>query len=132
MMRSDEEINETRKYLLIVPRPTMPVPQREESRLSINTIQETEMIKQVHIPQPPQILDFILTDKYYSAMIKYLTLDILPDETRLARKILLQKEEFVMENDILYHIYTPTTRNNTKLDPILQTVIPTELRKDIF
>jgi hypothetical protein len=65
-------------------------------------------------------------------MIEYLTLDILPTETRLARKICLQKEEFLMENNILYHIYTPTTRNNAKLDPVLQTVIPTVLRKDIL
>ena len=61
----------------------------------------------------------------------YLSSGIAPDEPRKAAKIVAEAEQYVLENDVLYHIYTPRTKKLAKSDRcIKQLALPTQYRSE--
>jgi len=57
----------------------------------------------------------------------------LPSDDKLARRIVLEQDQYVIEDDILYHLFTPRTRNVAIVRPIIkQLVVPISMRGDVL
>jgi len=65
-------------------------------------------------------------EKAITSLLEYLDNGQLPPNDKEARQILLNADNFVVRNDILYHIWSPK-RNAGISDSILQLVIPVNL-----
>lgn len=70
------------------------------------------------VPTFPQEIDLdnfkqaLVSDSYAGKMLKYLEQDILPDDQRQARDILLQADQYIVHEGLLYHIWhTPAKRH---------------------
>ena len=66
-----------------------------------------------------------MRDPESKVIIKYLTLGVLPDSDTDARSILLRQEDYIMIDDLLFHIFTPT---GSKPSAQAQLVIPQNLK----
>ena len=64
-------------------------------------------------------------------MITYLATKTLPNDEKLSRFIVHQHDNFYLdENNLVYHVWSPTGRNTTATKP--QLLIPGNLRFDIL
>ena len=53
----------------------------------------------------------------------------LPEDDKLARKIVLESDQYGMRNDTLYHIFSPITKGVLRMDTLInQVVVPVKLR----
>jgi transposase InsO family protein len=70
----------------------------------------------------------------FSDIITYLETQELPENEKLARRVLLQSEQFVIGTDnLLYHLYQPRTKNLDRLKSVIrQVAIPPSMRADIL
>jgi hypothetical protein len=60
----------------------------------------------------------------------YLNQGKLPEEDTLARRIVLEAQDYVLRDGVLYHLYTPQTKRiNRALAVIEQVCVPTRYRK---
>src|SRR5208282_2574010 len=68
----------------------------------------------------------------FAPLFDYLQNGTLPRTDDAARKVIVQSPDFEVENGILYHTYTPRTRNvNRARAMIKQLCVPTALREAI-
>lgn len=84
---------------------------------------------------PPSSVSRVLTsqsrDQELHPIIRYLQCDELPQNDEDARKLLLEVDNYVLDdNGLLYHISVPPPR--TKQDPVVQLVVPRDLRHEII
>ena len=57
----------------------------------------------------------------------------LPEDDKLARKIVLESDQYGMRNDTLYHIFSPRTKGVLRMDTLInQVVVPVKLRCQIL
>ena len=69
-------------------------------------------------------------DPGVNQMIRYLTQGELPTNNNDARHLILHQEDYIMLNDILYHIHVPQSQKSTKA--VAQLVIPQDLKAYIL
>ena len=69
-------------------------------------------------------------DPFCRKIIRFLRYGTLPRKTKEARAIILREEDYVMMNNILFHIYTPT--KNKHNDAQAQLVVPQNLKSQIL
>jgi O-acetyl-ADP-ribose deacetylase (regulator of RNase III) len=59
----------------------------------------------------------------------YLSSGILPDDERLARRTVHEADDYILEDGLLFHLFTPRTKNLDRLSAVIkQLCIPTNLR----
>jgi len=69
----------------------------------------------------------------YKPIFEYIEAGILPQEEKAARKIILESEQFVIDDGTLYHIFHPRTKRMDKIVPIVkQLCIPRILREELM
>ena len=67
------------------------------------------------------------------AIITYLKNDVVPSDAKLANLVVHNPDAWVMEGNILFHLYEPRKRNINSLKPIVkQVVIPVPLRSEVM
>ena len=66
--------------------------------------------------------------KYYYL---YLTEDIIPEDPKVKTKVLAEASQFVILNDVLYHLYYPRG-SSLKNEPIRQLAVPRLLREEVL
>jgi RNase H-like domain found in reverse transcriptase len=82
------------------------------SALSVNAVTtQCEPDIAAKLPSLEQIRDQFPNSDYFGNMYKYFTTGVLPTDDKKARKALLEAQDFVLENDVLYHLWTPRTKN---------------------
>ena len=64
------------------------------------------------------------SDQHLGAIIEYLKTGQLPDDTQLARKIILQAGDFLLTNDILYNLHCKTDKGPSKERKVIQVSLP--------
>ena len=69
-------------------------------------------------------------DPELKPLIKYLKDNSLPADKDLARQIVLREEDYIILDDILYHIYVPPSQKSSK--SVAQLVIPQDLKAYIL
>ena len=69
-------------------------------------------------------------DATLADLIAYLKSEELPANNKLARSLLLIVDDFFLEDDILYHLWTPSGRKKT--GPFVQLVVPNGLKLQIM
>jgi transposase InsO family protein len=79
-----------------------------------------------------QRLDLLRRDPFFGGIITYLEQEELPENARMARNVLLQVSEYVLQDDTLFHLYIPKGRRHKPEEAILQTVVPKELRAEVL
>ena len=69
----------------------------------------------------------------YKAIYSYLADSELPSITSLAKRVLAEADQYIIDNGILFHLYTPCTRGVPKAQRIIrQLAVPTEWRQDVL
>ena len=63
-----------------------------------------------------------------SLIINYLESNTLPDDDRQARQVVIESDRYLIENNILYHLFTPRRYENTNSLPIKQVAVPITMR----
>ena len=64
----------------------------------------------------------------YKHIIAYLTDGSLPDDEKLAKRVILEAEHYVFINDTLYHLYQPRSKGLDRIMPVVeQLCIPRSL-----
>ena len=56
----------------------------------------------------------------------------LPDDDKLARQVTIESNDYIVDNDILYHLYYPRGKGHRVDRMVKQLVIPLSLRNDIL
>jgi len=87
----------------------------------------SQMFSAVDIPQlqreSPDLLPFI----------RYLEANELPEDNSLARKIILQSEQFALDDNTLYHLYYPRSKKLAAVKPVIkQLAVPLAMRTDLI
>jgi hypothetical protein len=83
----------------------------------------------------PTLEDFrktINTCPDFAPFYSYLSDGTLPSDDQQARRIILEAQHFVLDNGILYHLYTPRTKRLDRAYAIVkQLCVPTQFRPEI-
>jgi transposase InsO family protein len=83
----------------------------------------------------PTLEDFRKTIKTcpdFAPFYSYLSDGTLPSDDQQARRIVLEAQHFVLDNGILYHLYTPRTKRLDRAYAIVkQLCVPTQFRPEI-
>ena len=98
--------------------------QKASNWVTINSPSILETIENL-FPEPINIEDIQRQqseDEYLSPLIKFLTYNTLPDDSDQARRVLLTQEEFILQDNTLYHISSDNIGNT-----LCQVVIPSGL-----
>jgi RNase H-like domain found in reverse transcriptase/Integrase zinc binding domain len=84
------------------------------------------------LPDLEDVKDSIRACPDFADIFWYLSNGQLPDDDKVARKIILQAPDFVLENGVLYHLYSPRTKHLQRAKAVVkQLAIPTALRHRI-
>ena len=68
----------------------------------------------------------------FSEMYRYLKSGILPENDDAARRVMLDSQNYVLQNDALYHLFTPRTKKiDRAFSVVKQLCVPNKFRKDI-
>ena len=71
-------------------------------------------------------------DPKLQPLFNYLQNDILPEDSKLARTIVAESPDYVLDNGVLYHLYYPRGKGH-KLDRVIkQLVVPHQLQNDVL
>ena len=98
-----------------------------------------DCVNALHLPPPPVTIPSLdeIRIAYeacpdFGPMVRYLANGELPADDQLARRITLTAEDYVLEDDILYHLFAPRTRNIGRAHAVVrQLAIPTGYREAI-
>ena len=112
-----------------------------EFKLNSNDIQvvtddtDESKVEQMNLNEIEQSMDLFrrkqLEDVEYSDIILYLKNKTLPSDVTVASRIRVQASSYMIVDDLLYHIWTPTNTSQ-RLDVRKQLVVPSSLRQDIM
>jgi len=96
-----------------------------DHNLDINTITDITERQDIQTLQR-QCPDFIPIFDYFET-------GELPTDDKAARKIILESEQFVIDNGILYHLLCPRTKRLDKMMPVIQQLcVPKVLREKLM
>lgn len=103
-----------------------------EDSPEVNTILESELIDQ----DPNDTLWNDITEAQRSCpdlepMIRYLESEEIPESNQEARKLIIEANEYVLQNGALYHLWQPRAKKSARRF-IQQLVIPRKMRKQIL
>lgn len=73
-----------------------------------------------------------LNDAQAAPLIQYLQQGILPADQRIARRIMLDAQDHVIDNQILYHLWYPRGPGHLHERVVRQLVVPHALRNDVL
>jgi hypothetical protein len=71
-------------------------------------------------------------DEDIKMSLKYKLLNELPEDQKVAKRIVIESDQLVVENGILYHLYQPRGRKRGDTDIVKQLVVPFSLRNDVL
>jgi hypothetical protein len=71
-------------------------------------------------------------DNLLAPIIQYLQNGTLPDDDKIARRLVIESADYVLQEGVLYHIYTPRGKGSPAQRAIRQLVVPHPLKKDIL
>ena len=75
----------------------------------------------------PKVMEAQSKDPQLRPIINYLKYDKLPRNNDLAKSIIRKQEDYILINDILYHVYVPIQAKSTQA--VVQLVIPQDLKQ---
>ena len=91
-----------------------------------------ELLMSVLQNDTKSISELQMEDADLNLYINYLQKSELPDDDKLARKIMLECNDYVMDREILYHIYYPRGKGHKSDRVVKQLVVPKSLRDDVL
>ena len=65
-------------------------------------------------------------------MIQYLSDGVLPSDDKAARKLILESEDHILDEGVLYHLWYPRAPGHRNDRVIKQLVVPVQLRNDVL
>ena len=84
------------------------------------------------LPSLEDVRDSIRACPDFADIFWYLSNGQLSDDNKIARRVILQAPDYVLENQVLYHLYSPRTKHLQRAKAIIkQLAIPTALRHRI-
>ncbi|CAG2254580.1 unnamed protein product [Mytilus edulis] len=72
------------------------------------------------------------TDENFKDVIKYILDKELPDKTRQARKTVIESQDYIIDDDVLYHLYYPKGKGHRADRIVKRLAVPLTLRDDIL
>ena len=110
-------------------------PQSEilEAKFEYNDHQATQLTPTVSVLSPPTLIEAQKECSDFSDIYKYLDNDELPTTRAQAKRILAEADQYIIDEGVLYHIYTPRTKGAPKASrTIRQLAVPLEWRQDVL
>ena len=92
----------------------------------------SEITKPEDIDQLPDIALRQINDTQLKPIIEYLDSNILPTDDKEARHVLLESQDYIFENGVLYHLYYPRGKGHKADRLIKQLIVPQVLRNDVL
>jgi hypothetical protein len=84
------------------------------------------------LPTLQEIQQELPTSTDFGNLYFYLRDGTLPDDDEMARTILLQAQDYTLESDALWHLYTPRTRNLDRAYSVVKRLcVPEKFRDQI-
>ena len=103
--------------------------QAEENYISLSPLEHfTEILHKADI----DLKTMQNNDSELKKIIDYLSSRILPSDDKLARHVILESGDYVLDKDVLYHLNYPRGKGTRSERLIKQLVIPASLRNDIL
>lgn len=109
----------------------------KKERINIDFIFEGEdaSVNVLSIAELPTTDDFkteLSNCPDFSRILNYLNNGELPQEEQKARNVVFEAENFVVDNGLLYHLFTPRTKKMDRIYPVMkQLCVPAGLREHI-
>jgi hypothetical protein len=98
-----------------------------EEKITVAVLSETERSV---LPNNADILSALTTCPDFSKIYAYLKHNILPADNESARRIILESEQYIVQDDMLFHMYVPRTKKLDRAYAVVkQLCIPTSLRE---
>ena len=72
------------------------------------------------------------SDPHLKHIVDYLQSKTLPDNDKLARRVILESSDYILENDVLFHLYYPRGKGHKTDRLIKQLAVPDSLKHDIL
>ncbi|CAG2231626.1 unnamed protein product [Mytilus edulis] len=72
------------------------------------------------------------TDENFKDIIKYILDKELPDKTRQARKTVIESQDYIIDEDVLFHLYYPKGKGHRADRIVKRLAVPLTLRDDIL
>ena len=82
--------------------------------------------------EDPDLRDLQLQDMQCRPFMDYLEQNLLPSDDKVARRLILESQDYVMTNGVLYHLYYPRGKGHRSERFVKQLVVPFDLRNDIL
>ena len=73
-----------------------------------------------------------MADRQCKPFIDYLESGCLPEEDKLARRLILESQDYLLQNGVLYHLYYPRGQGHRSDRVVRQLVVPFSLRNDLL
>lgn len=105
----------------------------EEHRIKLE-FQPTNAVREetLNLPSIGDVKSEQTCCEEFSAMHQYLTSNKLPENEETARRIVLESQNYVLQDGILYHLFTPRTKKvDRAFSVIKQLCVPSKFHKDI-
>lgn len=104
----------------------------DNSRVTAEKLSSVKAAMDTNLWSLDEIREKQHSDSWYKTIIAYLKDGTLPDDNKLCRQILITHCYYVLENDILFHLYTQN-KKRVKNSPIrLQICVPKSLVKTVL
>mgnify|MGYP003547083197 FL=1 len=105
----------------------LPPRQPEDQKIDSNPTQAVEVMALEDIgPEQKEDNDF-------KHIYNWLETQTLPDDPAVAKRTLLQAEQYVLSNQTLYHLYQNRARNLNKVQPVIQQLaVPAKYRQELL
>jgi len=103
------------------------------SQENIDNIQwSTERDYFVNTLEPSMIRSLQRKDAQLKQMIDYLENSTLPEDSKVARRLALDAQDHILDDDILYHLWYPRGTGTRSDRVIKQLVVPVSLRNEVL
>lgn len=96
---------------------------------NINAVQH---VQDISASNNVSIKDMQRQDEDLLPYIEYLESETIPVDNKIARSVILQSQDYILENGILFHLYFPRGKGHKADRMIKQLVIPKSLKDDVL
>jgi transposase InsO family protein len=103
-----------------------------QAETQYNDLHPVQHLAEIMPLNPVDLKTLQREDAELSPYIKYLQNETIPEDNKLARRVIMQSQDYIMENDILFHLYYPRGKGKQSDRIIKQLVVPKVLRNDVL
>jgi len=103
-----------------------------QAETQYNDLHPVQHLAEIMPVNPVDMKTLQREDDELSPYIEYLQNETIPEDNKLARSIIMQSQDYIIENDTLFHLYYPQGKGKQSDRVIKQLVLPKVLRNHVL